>query len=70
MQGLSGAADADANGIVTFSEVAAYVSAEVPGQTNGRQHPQRSGIGDVPLAVVPASKAAGAGAGAGGGGQR
>ncbi|MEX2611821.1 MAG: caspase family protein [Gemmatimonadota bacterium] len=70
MQGLAGAADADGNGIVTFSEVAAYVSAEVPGQTNGRQHPQRSGIGDVPLAVVPASKAASAGSGAGGGGQR
>jgi hypothetical protein len=52
LEGLRGAADADGNGIVTFDEVAAYVTAQVSRATEGRQNPQRSGLGDVPLAVV------------------
>ncbi|MBI4544838.1 MAG: caspase family protein [Gemmatimonadetes bacterium] len=52
LQGLRGAADGDANGIVTFAEVANYVTTKVRGDTNGRQNPQRSGLGDVPLAVA------------------
>jgi hypothetical protein len=52
LEGLRGAADADGNGIVTFDEVAAWVAAQVSTATGGRQNPQRSGLGDVPLAVV------------------
>jgi uncharacterized caspase-like protein len=52
LEGLRGAADADGNGIVTFEEVAAFVTSRVSAATNGRQNPQRSGLGDVPLAVV------------------
>ena len=55
IEGLRGAADADANGIVTFAEVSDFVSGRVAKETNGRQNPQRSGLGDVPLAVVEAS---------------
>ncbi|MBI4545210.1 MAG: hypothetical protein HY703_08450, partial [Gemmatimonadetes bacterium] len=49
----------DANGIVTFAEVANYVTTKVRGDTNGRQNPQRSGLGDVPLAVAASGKPAG-----------
>jgi hypothetical protein len=52
LEGLRGAADADANGIVTFEELAGYVTRQVASDTGGRQNPQRSGLGDVPLAVV------------------
>lgn len=58
LDGLKGAADADANGIVTFEEVATHVTSKVAADTNGRQNPQFSGLGDVPLAVVSAPSAA------------
>ncbi len=54
IEGLKGAADSDRNGIVTFAEVADYVSGKVRLETNGRQSPQRVGLGDIPLAEVPA----------------
>jgi uncharacterized caspase-like protein len=50
--GLNGAADLDGNGIVTFTELFEYVRTNVRDETNGRQNPQRSGFGDIPLAVV------------------
>lgn len=56
---LQGAGDADGNGIVTFTEAADFVTRQVAGETRGRQNPQRSGLGDVPLAVVEAAGAAG-----------
>jgi hypothetical protein len=52
LEGLRGSADADGNGIVTFEELADYVSRQVSTATAGRQNPQRSGLGDVPLAEV------------------
>ena len=52
LEALRGAGDADRNGIVTFDEVAAFVESKVRSETGGRQNPQRSGLGDVPLAVV------------------
>jgi hypothetical protein len=52
LEGLRGAADADNNGIVTFSEVTDYVAGKVSETTQGRQNPQRTGLGDVPLAVT------------------
>jgi uncharacterized caspase-like protein len=55
IEGLKGAADADQNGIVTFTEVSDYVAGKVKVETNGRQSPQRSGLGDIPLAEVAAS---------------
>ncbi|HUH14083.1 MAG TPA: caspase family protein [Longimicrobiales bacterium] len=55
LRGLAGEADGDGNGIVTFSEVAEFVASSVASETAGKQNPQRTGLGDVPLAVVPAS---------------
>ncbi len=52
LDGLEGAGDADGNGIVTFTELFEHVSAGVREATNGRQNPQMSGLGDIPLAVV------------------
>jgi hypothetical protein len=52
LDGLRGAGDRDSNGIVTFTELFQHVSGEVRTATNGRQNPQMSGLGDVPLAVV------------------
>lgn len=52
LEALRGAGDADGNGIVTFDEMAAYVSGRVSTETGNRQNPQRSGLGDVPLSVV------------------
>ena len=57
IEGLKGAADADKNGIVTFLEAADYVTMKVKAETNGRQTPQRGGLGDVPLAEVTLQKA-------------
>jgi hypothetical protein len=56
LDGLRGAGDLDSNGIVTFTELFQHVSGEVRGATNGRQNPQMSGLGDVPLAVVQAGQ--------------
>jgi len=55
LEGLRGAADTqsgDGDGIVTFTELFEYVSNNVRRSTEGRQNPQRSGFGDIPLAVV------------------
>ena len=54
LDGLRGSADRDANGVVTFLELFDHVSNNVRQATNGRQNPQRSGFGDIPLAVVGA----------------
>ncbi|MDX1675184.1 MAG: caspase family protein [Longimicrobiales bacterium] len=54
LQGLQGDADADGDGIVTFVEVASFVKTGVGHATDGRQNPQHSGLGDVPLAVAGA----------------
>ncbi|MGQ0814596.1 MAG: caspase family protein [Gemmatimonadota bacterium] len=58
IEGLKGAADTNQNGIVTFQEAADYVAAKVKTDTNGRQNPQRGGLGDVPLAEVGATQKA------------
>jgi len=55
LEGLDGAGDGNGNGIVTFTEAFDYVSRKVREATDGRQNPQRSGFGDIPLAVVEAS---------------
>ena len=55
LEGLQGKADLDADGIVTFTELFDYVSNNVRTSTDGRQNPQRSGFGDIPLAVVGGS---------------
>lgn len=52
LDGLRGNGDANGDGIVTFMEVFDYVSNSVTSATEGRQNPQRSGFGDIPLAVV------------------
>ena len=52
LDGLKGAADADNDGIVTFTEVFDHVSNNVRQATNGQQNPQKSGFGDIPLAIV------------------
>ena len=61
IEGLKGAADSDDNGVVTFAEVADYVGKNVAKETNGRQNPQRTGFGDVPLGIVPQTAAPSAG---------
>ncbi|MFQ5536464.1 MAG: caspase domain-containing protein [Gemmatimonadota bacterium] len=52
LQGLKGEGDENGDGIVTFQELYNYVSDNVRTATDGRQNPQRSGFGDIPLAVV------------------
>ncbi len=52
LDGLRGAGDLDHNGIVTFTELYQHVSDNVRDATSGRQNPQRSGFGDIPLAIV------------------
>jgi len=52
LDGLRGAGDKDGDGIVTFTELFEHVSEGVRDATRGRQNPQRSGMGDIPLAVV------------------
>jgi hypothetical protein len=54
LEALQGKGDLDGDGIVTFTEVFDYVANNVRTATDGRQNPQRSGFGDIPLAVVPA----------------
>jgi uncharacterized caspase-like protein len=61
IEGLKGSADADKNGIVTFSEVSDYVAGKVKVDTNGRQSPQRGGLGDIPLAEVARTASTGGG---------
>jgi hypothetical protein len=55
LDGLRGAGDLDGNGIVTFTELFQHVSQNVRDATSGRQNPQMSGFGDVPLAIVSGS---------------
>ncbi len=52
LEGLRGSGDLDGDGIVTFTELFDHVSDNVRQATSGRQNPQRSGFGDIPLAVV------------------
>jgi hypothetical protein len=52
LDGLRGAGDRDGNGIVTVTELYEHVSGQVRSATNGRQNPQISGLGDIPLALV------------------
>lgn len=52
LDGLRGAGDLNDDGIVTFTELFEHVNENVRSATNGRQNPQRSGLGDIPLAVV------------------
>mgnify|MGYP000067556629 CR=1 FL=1 len=52
LDGLRGAGDRNEDGIVTFTELFEHVNENVRNATNGRQNPQRSGFGDIPLAVV------------------
>ena len=52
VEGLQGKGDENGDGIVTFTELFDYVSNNVRTSTDGRQNPQRSGFGDIPLAVV------------------
>lgn len=52
LQALDGLGDANGDGIVTFSEAFDFVSDSVVDNTQGRQNPQRSGQGDIPMAVV------------------
>lgn len=52
LDGLEGAGDVDQDGIVTFTELFDHVANNVRQATGGRQNPQRSGFGDIPLAVV------------------
>ena len=52
LEGLRGAADANGDGIVTFAEAADYTTRQVSEETTARQNPQRTGLGDVPLAVA------------------
>jgi hypothetical protein len=52
LEGLRGEGDLDQDGIVTFTELFDHVSSNVRSATDGRQNPQRSGLGDIPLAVV------------------
>jgi hypothetical protein len=54
LEGLNGPGDRDGNGIVTFTEAFQYLSGRVSEATDGRQNPQRAGLGDIPLAVVQA----------------
>jgi hypothetical protein len=55
LDGLKGKGDLDGDGIVTFTELFDYVAGSVRSATSGRQNPQRSGFGDIPLAVVGGS---------------
>ena len=52
LEGLGGSGDINNDGLVTFSEIFDYVNNNVVSATEGRQNPQRSGFGDIPLAVV------------------
>jgi len=54
LDGLHGSGDLDGNGIVTVTELFDHVSSSVRDATGGRQNPQISGLGDIPLAVVTA----------------
>ena len=59
LEALRGKGDANADGIITFTEAYDHVSKSVVGATQGRQNPQRAGLGDVPLAVAPGASAQG-----------
>jgi hypothetical protein len=52
LEALSGKGDANADGIITFDEAYDHISKNVVSATQGRQNPQRSGFGDVPLAIA------------------
>lgn len=52
LEGLKGKGDLDDDGIVTFTELFDFVAGNVRTATGGRQNPQRSGFGDIPLSIV------------------
>jgi hypothetical protein len=54
LQGLSGAADADKDGLITVDEIYQYVSVQVPRATGQEQHPVKKGTveGRLILGVV------------------
>jgi hypothetical protein len=52
LEGLKGAADGNGDGVVSFREVAQYVSDRVGEDTDGGQNPEWSGLGDVEMARV------------------
>jgi len=54
LEGLRGGGDGDGDGIVTFTELYDFVYSSVRNATEGRQNPQRAGLGDIPLALVAA----------------
>ncbi|MFP3947282.1 MAG: caspase domain-containing protein [Longimicrobiales bacterium] len=54
---LRGNGDGNGDGIVTFQEVYDHVSTRVVEATDGQQRPQRTGLGDIPLAVVEGTSA-------------
>lgn len=60
LEGLSGKADRDGDGVVRASEAIDYVGRQVAEQTGARQHPRVAGNfdGRLPLALVPAPNAA------------
>lgn len=55
LEGLSGAGDMDGNGIVTSTELFHYVRERVRSATGGSQNPGKTGLGDIPLAVIQSS---------------
>jgi len=57
LEGLRGGGDGNADGIVTFTELYDFVYSSVRTATEGRQNPQRAGLGDIPLAVVSTPQA-------------
>ncbi len=52
VEALRGGGDGNGDGIVTFQEVYDYVHTRVVDATDGRQTPQRTGLGDIPLSVA------------------
>jgi uncharacterized caspase-like protein len=52
LRGLGGEADSDGDGVVTFMEIVDFVRDRVAGDTDGRQNPQHTGLGDIPLAIA------------------
>lgn len=52
LEALHGGGDSNGDGVVTFTEAFEHIYGHVRSDTQGRQNPQWSGFGDVPLAVV------------------
>ena len=50
--GLKGKADRNADGIITLGELYEFVYEKVKKATGGKQHPDKDGLMDIPIAVV------------------